>query len=187
MAAFSKGYRNIPEALLALPLYEGLLFVCVRVHIWAPVNTTLLDDIGFSSIVTAQCELGANTCSSRVTKEKEHNAPKLDKAQCSFCCYSETQPSLSPTHICKIINRCPKSLLWRVYHKHTHFLPCRIIPFSQSPCLAPFLCISLKSHVHSGHKHLRILTEENKLSYSHSHICAQGLLRVLLRFVPSKE
>ena len=51
--------------------------------------------------------------------KKEHNAPKLDGAQYSFCCYSETRPSLSPKHICKIINRCLKSLLWPAYHKHT--------------------------------------------------------------------
>lgn len=52
----------------------------------------------------------------------EHNALKLDKAQCSFCCYSETRPSLSPTHICKIINRCLKSLLRPAYQKHALYL-----------------------------------------------------------------
>lgn len=51
--------------------------------------------------------------------KKEHNAPQLNKAQCNFCCYSETHPSLSPTHISKIINRCPNSLFWPEYHKHT--------------------------------------------------------------------
>lgn len=66
-------------------------------------------------------------------KKKEQNALKLYKAQCGFCCYSETRPSLSPTHICKIINRCLKSLLRPAYHKHSlcliilfHFLSHRV-------------------------------------------------------------
>ena len=97
------------------------------------------------------------------SQKKEQNAPKLDKAQCSFCCYSETRPSLSPTHICKIINRCLKSLLRPAYRKHTLSLPHCIIPFAQSPRLAPFLCISsipsplLTCRMQSGHKHMQIL------------------------------
>lgn len=51
--------------------------------------------------------------------KKEEKSSKLDAAQCSFCCYSESHPSLSPTHICKIINRCQSGLLWPAYCKHT--------------------------------------------------------------------
>lgn len=84
-------------------------------------------------MVTIQSAPRANTLSSWVTKKKEQNAPKLYKAQCGFCCYSETRPSLSPTHICKIINRCLKSLHRPAYHKHSlcliilfHFLSHRV-------------------------------------------------------------
>lgn len=49
--------------------------------------------------------------------QKEQNASKSDKAQCSFCGFSETRPSLSPTHICTITNRCPKIPSQPAYRK----------------------------------------------------------------------
>ncbi len=108
-----------------------LLFVCVcacalvsaQKHVYAHMHTGLHTDV---SVLAFHCECDGNHSVSTASQhleilghKKEHNAPKLDKAQCSFCCYSETRPSLSPTHICKIINRCLKSLLRPAYRKYT--------------------------------------------------------------------
>lgn len=140
-----KGLQDIPEALLALPLYY-FLFLCLPVHKSTFMHTCTLPcklTLVYWHVTLCDGNHSRSTASQRLEllrNKKEHNAPKLDKAQCSFCCYSETRPSLSPTHICKIINRCLKSFLRPAYHKHS--LPHYIIPFSQSPCLAPFLCIS---------------------------------------------
>lgn len=101
-----KGLQDIPEALLALPLYY-FFFGCVpsHEHVYAHMHTTLLTDISVLAchcvMVTIQSAPRANTLSSWVTKKKEQNALKLYKAQCGFCCYSETRPSLSPTHSAK--------------------------------------------------------------------------------------
>lgn len=96
--------------------------------------------------------------------KKEHNAPKLDKAQCGFCCYSETSPSLSPTHICKIINRCLKSLLRPAYRKHalstSLYYSIFSVTMSRAGPLRFLNSISI-AHVlmHRDHNHMQILTQ----------------------------
>lgn len=182
-----KGLQDIPEALLALPLYY-FLFLCLPVHKSTFMHTCTLPcklTLVYWHVTLCDGNHSRSTASQRLEllrNKKEHNAPKLDKAQCSFCCYSETRPSLSPTHICKIINRCLKSFLRPAYHKHS--LPHYIIPFSQSPCLAPFLCISsIPSQLltcwctqasntckYSQRKTLSLPTH----THTHAHLCAQA-------------
>lgn len=128
-------------------------------------------------MLTIQSAQRANTRSSWVTK-KEHNASKLDKAQCSFCCYSETHPALSPTHICKIINRCQRSLIQPVYHKHAlpTSLHYSIFSVNISGCAAlHFFCSIPIAHMllRSGHKHMQIIREKHQTKLSRAHLCVK--------------
>ncbi len=117
-------------------------------------------------MVTIKYALRANSWSSCVKKKREHNALKIDKAQSSFCCYSETRPALSPTHICKIINRCLKSLI-SVSVSQTRTLPqlyysiCSVTISGSLPL--HFLNSIPSAHVlmHSGHKHMQMQREKN--------------------------
>lgn len=113
----------------------------------------------------------------------EHNALKLDKAQCSFCCYSETLPSLSPTHICKIINRCLKSLHRPAYHKHSTSLLLHFLSHHAWLCFSAFpqfhLCCSradtLRPQTHaSTHKGKHRMYREKLCDLTNTYLWAQG-------------
>lgn len=142
----------------------------------APWYVTLCDGNHSVSTASQHSELPGH--------KREHNAPQLDKAQCGFCCYSETRPVLSPIHICKIINRCLKSLLRPAYHKHTlsTTLYCSIFSISTSGSV-PLHFLNPFSAAHtlmqSDHKHMQTLTQKNIKLLARSH-----MLTSVLRLIP---
>lgn len=133
MATSSKGYSTYLRHLWNYCLITFCLCVCLcTLYTKACFCTYALD-----CMLTLLCWLAAPHDGNHFIRnasqhtellghKKEHNAPKLHKAQCSFCCYSETHPSLTETHICTIINKCERSL----YRKHTLFQYWFIIEFS---------------------------------------------------------
>lgn len=120
-----KGLQYMPGALVEITTI--LLFVSLRARTNAhtdshtPTHSTSHADISLlvclsSATVTTRSSAGQHS-ELPGHHQKERNASKSDKAQCSFCGFSETRPSLSPTHICTITNRCPKIPSQPAYRK----------------------------------------------------------------------
>lgn len=120
-----KGLQYMPRALVEITTI--LLFVSLLARTNAhTVSHTATHSTSNADISLLVC-LSSATVTTRSSAsqhselpghhQKERNASKSDKAQCSFCGFSETRPSLSPTHICTITNRCPKIPSQPAYRK----------------------------------------------------------------------
>lgn len=115
-----KGLQCKPGALVEITTI--LLFVSVCAHQRTPrlTRSTSRADVSLLvclSSVTVTTRSSVSQHSQLPGHQKERNASKSDKAQCSFCGFSETRPSLSPTHICTITSRCLKSPSQPAYRK----------------------------------------------------------------------
>lgn len=91
-----------------------------QTHTQTHTHTTSRADVSLLvclSSVTVTTRSSVSQQSELPGHQKERNASKSDKAQCSFCGSSETRPSLSPTHICTIISRCLQSPSQPAYRK----------------------------------------------------------------------
>lgn len=120
-----KGLQYMPRALVEITTV--LLFVSLLARTNAHTDShTATHSTSHADISLLVC-LSSATVTTRSSAsqhselpghhQKERNASKSDKAQCSFCGFSETRPSLSPTHICTITNRCPKIPSQPAYRK----------------------------------------------------------------------
>lgn len=111
--------------------------VCAHMHsslaCWHYFTAALCDDNHSVSAASQHSEL--------LGHKREHNASKLDKAQCSFCCYSEAHPACPQQTSAKSLTDV-KGASFSQRITNTHSLLHRIIPFSQSTYLAALLCIS---------------------------------------------
>lgn len=120
---------------------------------------------------------GQNLGPGLLCHKKEHNASQSTEAQCSFCWYSESHPSLSPTHICKWLrNVRGGSSGQRI--ANTYSLAHYNIAFSQWPCLAPLLNISSfpsRWLTCWTHKHMQTQRKTpNVFTHTHTPLCSES-------------